>query len=735
MGNNTIDSLVFCGALINNLQDAIIVLDSGGAIRFANRAAERLFGASSEEILGQSFGVPVASDTASEIEIVSNKGPIRLAEIKTSEIFHENQSWTLCALRDVSVREVTEQRSLAIEAADLGLWEWNAKYDVVKYDSRSMEILELGPEDHRGDLEDFQLRIHPDDLSRVMESWEAHNRGLTPSFEAEYRTLTGSGKYKTVLNRARVNTRDETGKPVRIFGALFDMSQHQRSLETERASSVQYRFVLDNIPIPIMLVNKNGDLIHSNRKLRQMFDFAPQVYGKPVNVFQNTLFTQSGINRLLHETLIKASKTSSELTYTPGKEKSRTLKCFVAPTFDPEGQVSGCQVLIEDITDNKRAQKVLTDNEKLKAIAELASGVAHSFNNMLQIVVGSSNLAIGHIQKGNFNEVEPLLQKVLDNAKLGAGTVRRLQDFAGISVPSRSSDFNDVFDLADAVSHAIEMSRPWWKINPQLKGINIDLERRLENDLYVKGHEDDLLEVTINLIKNATDAMPQGGRLLVSARRQNSKVLLEIEDTGIGISKENQEKIFRPFWTTKGFQSSGLGLPGSLGIVRRYGGSISVSSQEGNGSIFTVTLPLHGEELRKLPPSSDGEKREFRILCVDDDVTILEVLKEGFEMHGHSVETAINGHLALEQFRTNDFDLVICDLGMPEMTGWEVGTAIKNLCLEKRVPKTPFFMLTGWGGQTEDKKKIRDSGVDAVFTKPISLSELLDLMNRYLDGN
>ena len=722
---------VSCADIINHSLDGIIVLDSSGVIRLSNQAAERIFGIPSDQLAGQSFGMPVVGDDFSEIEIVSKNGPIRLAEIRTSEIFVDGQKWTICSLKDVSVRKVTEQLNLAIETANLGLWEWHSKTNLAKYDTRMGEILDLESDPFVETFEDWQSRIHPEDFSQVMECWNAHARGLTPSFEMEYRILTGADSYKPILDRARVSSRDMDGAPLRVLGAVMDMTEHQQALEAEQISSVKYRALVDNIPIGMMYVNKHGELIHCNRTFRQIFRLTTSEQAKPVNVFENKVFVQSGLNQLLHESFLEATELSSEVTYSPRKGKALCLKCVIQPISDLEGEVVGLQGLVEDITGQKQAQKMILDNEKLKAIADLASGVAHNFNNLLQLIVGSVSVALGHLERGNTSELRHQLEKALDNAKLGAGTVRRLQDFASISVSSELQN-DETFDLSQVVNNAIEMSRPWWKTNAQLKGISIDLGRDLSDNLLVRGHKDDLFEVTMNLIKNAAEAMPQGGRLTVSTKPEKDNALLIVQDSGVGIPKGSEEKIFQPFWTTKGYQSCGLGLPSSLGIVRRYGGSISVTSRRGEATRFTVTLPLCGISSLDASVASGHNHENLRILCVDDDVPILEVLKEGLEMYGHEAETATNGFQAIEIYKRRHFDVIICDLGMPEMTGWEVGTEVKKLCSVKGIPKTPFFLLTGWGGQTESKLKILESGVDAVFTKPVSLSDLLKLIGRHL---
>ncbi len=732
MDCNILESVSFCGMLINRLSEGLVILDSSGSICFVNSSAEKMFGAGSGDLIGQTLGLPLTNESAVEIEIFNKNGPMRLAEIRSAEIFHDGKVWTVCSLRDVSLREVSEQLSLALEATHLGLWDWNSKLDSVKYDSRAVEILGLDNEKTVWDLEDIQLRIHPDDLVRVMEGWKAFIDGLTPYLEIDYRTLTGSGEYKPVLNRARISSRDKSGKPLRVFGALMDLTERESAAEAERLSSVKYISLVENIPMGMMYVNTEGDLLHCNPHFRQMFHLMPEEPGRSVNVYQTPSLLKTGIIELLQKSMGESSRVASELAYTSVSGKTQFIKCLIVPITNLDGTLRGCQVIVEDTTDQKEAQHVLLENEKLKATAGLAIGVAHSFNNILQIILGSANLAIGHIQREQASDAINDLENIVDNATQGAGVVRRLQDYAGITSDPKESRPDDVLDLSLVVKDALESSRPWWTTNAKLKGIQVEVSQRLSFDLMVEGRTEELLDVTMNLIKNAVEAMPEGGKLTVTTRRKDDKALLIVDDTGVGLSKQDRKNIFQPFWTTKGYQFRGLGLSSSLGIIKRSGGSISVHSGKDSGTRMTVTLPIHEAAAISDSQITTSLPEKLRILCVDDDASILEVLKAGLEMNDHLPEVAISGRQAIEKFRNEHFDLILSDLGMPEMTGWELGAAIKKICIEKGIPKTPFFLLTGWGAQSHHKEEIERSGVDAIFTKPISLRELMSMIKRRL---
>ena len=171
-----------------------------------------------------------------------------------------------------------------------------------------------------------------------------------------------------------------------------------------------------------------------------------------------------------------------------------------------------------------------------------------------------------------------------------------------------------------------------------------------------------------------------------------------------------------------------MGLAVSYGIVTRHGGTISAESKEGHGSSFTVKFPV----AKGLPQPSTTAPHvidlELRILAIDDMQLLLSMLKEGLTEQGQTVFTALSGREGLELFKNRPVDLVICDLGMPELNGWQVGKAIKKICKDKGVPKTPFILLTGWAGQFDEEEKMIESGVDAIVEKPVDITKLVEII-------
>jgi CheY-like chemotaxis protein len=224
------------------------------------------------------------------------------------------------------------------------------------------------------------------------------------------------------------------------------------------------------------------------------------------------------------------------------------------------------------------------------------------------------------------------------------------------------------------------------------------------------------------------DSMPQGGKINIKAWKENDEVVLSIADTGAGISEEVKTKIFDPFFTTKGPNGMGLGLSITYGIITRHGGSIEVDSILGQGSTFYVKLPVEdGEMEQKFSPDLPDSTGKANILLVDDDPEVSEVLELMLAQMGHRVAVVAQGAVAVALFEQGDYDLVITDLGMPDVSGWEVAKAVKE-----KSPRTPIILITGWGVQL-DSEEMSKSGVDGVIAKPFSKESLMGQLARLLE--
>ncbi len=366
------------------------------------------------------------------------------------------------------------------------------------------------------------------------------------------------------------------------------------------------------------------------------------------------------------------------------------------------------------------AQEYMVRSEKLRALGEMAGGVAHDFNNVLSIILGRAQLALDGVEDPKLKKsLHAIEQAALDAAK----TVRRLQEFTRVRT---DTDFEQV-DVSNLVRSALQMVEPRLRENREKDGVDIEVSVDLNTVNSVWGDTAELREALLNIIFNAIDAMPEGGRLNIKARQEDNQVVLSIADTGAGIPDKMIANVFDPFFTTKGPDGMGLGLSITYGIITRHGGNVDVESSLGNGSTFYVRLPLGGKAMiNETSPGSPSSPRKAKILLVDDDPEVSEVLEMMLDQIGNEVTVVSQGQEAITRFEPGDYDLVITDLGMPDISGWEVAKAVKQ-----KSPGTPVVLITGWGVQLDSEQR-SESGVDGVIAKPFSKQVISDEMARLL---
>lgn len=387
-----------------------------------------------------------------------------------------------------------------------------------------------------------------------------------------------------------------------------------------------------------------------------------------------------------------------------------------------------------DITDLKKAEELAADADRLRAVGELAGGVAHNFNNLLQIVLGGAQLALNDLELGNVTQARDNLEQIVAGAKFGAETVRRLQDFAQVRKNELTGTVN-VVDLSRTVDEAVEMSKPWWKVGPEKDGVTVALNRSLPQGCYVRGNESELFELAVNLIKNAAEALTDGGEIEVATQVEHGEAVLIVRDNGVGIEREHVRRVFEPFRTTKGPKGTGMGLAAGYGIVQRHGGTIGVESAPGRGTVFTVRFPfVAADPAHKFESTTPKAQHRLNILLVDDMPVLVKQVQEGLVRFGHNVYSAFSGFEAVEIFRDADVDVIVSDLAMPGMNGWQVGEEIMKLCAQRNVPKPAFIILTGWGGQIAEARCREGSGVDMILEKPVAVPKLMKEIERLVNS-
>jgi signal transduction histidine kinase len=373
----------------------------------------------------------------------------------------------------------------------------------------------------------------------------------------------------------------------------------------------------------------------------------------------------------------------------------------------------------------RQTQIQLVQTEKMRALGELAGGMAHEFNNALCGALGFLELTLRDpaLPLSARDRLESARVCCLDAAQ----TVSRVQNFARW----KRDGTVHVIDLDGLVRQTIELTRHKWEDLAHARGGPVHVEVHTAAAARVAGSPNELREVLTNLVFNAVDAMPNGGTLTVRTWSDGTSVFLAVSDTGAGIAEAVRRRLFEPFFTTKGERGNGLGLSVSFGIVRRHNGDISVQSRPGQGATFVVRLPTHASH----PGARNGDRRtaadgtaplapsaalgkSLRILVVEDEESIRLFLDAGLTGMGHRPLVAGSGREALAAFARESFDVVLTDLGLPEVSGEELAREVR-----RRSPTTPVVLLTGWADQLQAEGAALE-GIDRVLAKPVTLATL-----------
>ena len=404
-----------------------------------------------------------------------------------------------------------------------------------------------------------------------------------------------------------------------------------------------------------------------------------------------------------------------QTTATAGQPRPIELAVTLSALHGRHGGLEGLIAIVRDITAQREVEKQLHQSEKLTALGQLAGGIAHDFNNLLQAILGYAQLMKQSLHDTQF--VGRSLNVVEAAAVDGAETVRRIQQFARL----RPDGPPVGVDVNQSVHDAVAMIRP--RLEEKIARDNRPLDLRLDLGTIetINGRPAALTELMTNLLLNALDAMPDGGTLTVTTRGEpGQNVVLTVTDTGVGMPEAVRRRIFEPFFSTKGEGGSGLGLSMVYAIVRRHGGDIRVDSEPGRGAMFTLTFPVASEPVGTEPDSAlPRARRPARVLLVDDDPKVLGTLTEILRSVGHTVTAAASGGAALNAYGPGRFDVLLTNLGMAGMNGWELAERLRRVDADIAI-----LLITGWGLRDEEHGRLKTLKIRKCLFKPVRPGEL-----------
>jgi signal transduction histidine kinase/CheY-like chemotaxis protein len=385
-------------------------------------------------------------------------------------------------------------------------------------------------------------------------------------------------------------------------------------------------------------------------------------------------------------------------------------------------RVTGIAMDLSERKEAEVARQMLAHGERLRALGQMASGIAHDLNQSLALISGYSEMARQEMQLAtpDVNRIREMCEITSRAAIEGGQALKRLLSFA------RTQELlgeNETVDVQEVVREAARLTAPRWRDAAQAEGRPIELEVQTEAGCSLEGSASALREALINMIFNAVDALPNGGAIGLRCKREGQRVRVEVSDTGTGIPPEVRPRIFDPFFTTKGERGTGLGLAQVLAIVERHRGTVELDSQPGRGTTFSFSFPASTGQPVAQPeapePAVSRAERSITIMVVDDEPQLARMAALALSQRGHHVLVARSGEEAVAQLQQRQVNLVVSDLGLGAgMNGWDLADAVRQ-----RWPSIGFVLVTGWGAAISPEEA-RARGVHQVLAKPYRITEL-----------
>jgi len=481
-----------------------------------------------------------------------------------------------------------------------------------------------------------------------------------------------------------------------------------------KVSEQKYRTLVENASDAILLFDVSGQCVEANEKASQMLGYSKaELLGMRFSdLWAVSEFVES---EKTFEAMFRIGNFIEEVKMR--RKDGLILPIESANTIINTGTEVLCQCIVRDITVRKESEQQLIQVEKLRALGGMVGGIAHDFNNLLAAILGYTELSLRDTKDETLTRRLKVIEKA---ARDGAETVRLLQEFTKTRKDIRLETVN----LNKLIDQVLLLTRHRWKDSAQSRGISIRIKTEYSTIPEIQGNIAELREALANVIFNAVDATTKDGTITCRTWTNKEHLYISMSDTGIGMSEEIRQRIFDPFFTTKGVSSSGLGLSVCYGIINRHGGEILVDSQENLGTTFTIKLPVSLPQLPIEPVAVKSKQEPINILIIDDEDFVRGAIHEILEDEGHHVVDASSGEEGIEKFHKEKFDLVLTDLGMPGLAGWEVIARIKAIN-----EKVPIILLTGWANQT-DLKLAKESGVDLILAKPVTTKDLIAMISK-----
>ncbi|MHC1729690.1 MAG: PAS domain S-box protein [Syntrophobacteraceae bacterium] len=744
---------------------AIITLGMDGRIRIWNSAAERIFGWNASEVIGgpvpflsageeQGFAINIDEELKDEmrselhlrrvrkdgapIDVALWTAPMRDSEgrmISTLGIFAD----ITARKKDIqALRENEEKFRKIFEEGPLGMAIVSPDNRLVRVNNRLCQMLGYTEEE----LKTLKVKdiTHEEDFQKDLHLANKAFHGEIPYYRVEKRYITKDGE----IIRAHLTgtfIRDGSGTPLYGLRMIEDITEQKRAEEELKQSEQRFKGLFECAPDPYYLLDLNGKLADCNKAAEDIIGHAREaLIGK--SIYELNLFSPEELklaNKVLQRSELGYPSLPEEFTLNL-RDRQVSLEVRTFPTM------IGGQTLVlgigRDITERKRMEEErkqieaqLHHSQKMEAIGTLAGGIAHDFNNILSAIIGYSDLALAEMPKDDHSHY--YVEQVLKSGFRAKDLVKQILEFS-----RQGNHEKKPLKLGAMIKETVKLLKA---TIPSSIDMVVNLSAPYD---WILADATQVHQILMNLCTNAWQAMQENvGTLLISLEevyadssllnshpelKEGPHLKLEISDTGHGMTPDVLNRIFEPYFTTKGIgEGTGLGLAVVQGIVKNHDGSISVESKPRKGTIFRIFLPQFDRiEEEKREPVHQPLGGNETILYVDDEPAITDIGKMMLEQLGYRVVTRCSSLEALEAFRAqpDNFDIVVTDLAMPHLRGTDLAREIRKIR-----PGMPVILCTGFS-QRMDLEKAKSAGVQEIVFKPATATELASAIRRALDG-
>jgi len=633
-----------------------------------------------------------------------------------------------------ALRKSEERYGLATQAGKVGIWDWNIKTNDLYLDPVIKDFLGYTDEEIPNDLEIWKGFMYPDDREPVMETVQACIEGKIPEYTFEHRVIHKNGSICWIQVHGTV-IKDKKGKPLRMMGTYTDITERKNAEEALRESEKKYKTLYDSSRDAIMIIAPKKGYLSGNPATVRMFgckDEAEFITKSPVDLSPKYQPDRTLSSEKAKQMMAIVMERGSH--FDEWKHKRVNGEEFYATVLLTKMKLHGEEVFqatVRDITDQKNAElerrkleEQLFQSQKMESIGRLAGGIAHDFNNILASIMGYAELL--KIKFGDTSTSEGhAAEIILKSAQRASDLTGQLLGFA------RGGKYNPVpLIINDVIEEAIHVSEKIFEKNIK---VTFDFEKKINT---IEADKNQIDQVLTNIIINAKDAMPNGGELIFKTEnvyldeeytckfqelRPGNYVEILVTDTGMGMPRSIKDRIFEPFFTTKGAgRGTGLGLATVYGIIKNHNGHITCSSEPGEGTTFTIYLPVSEKEIIMETGETTVIKGEETILLIDDEEQVRRVAKEQLEYLGYKVIIASDGIEAVDKYKKEKekIDLILLDMVMPDMSGKETFQALKKIC-----PDIKVVLISGFS-QNGKAAEILNRGALGFIQKPFKLYDL-----------